>query len=330
MTSSSQQDTCDELFMHALETIKTLTHLSNTSSVPKPQLKDRINLYGIYKQATEGDVNKEEPDRQHDHAGHTKWVAWKSNKGTPPKDAKKRYVKRLISVLNSYGDEYQQVSQLRDTIQLYWEQYNSKGKKYGDISYTSPPTTGVVISSKSIMRAHSPAASLYRIASTGVNRSTSKLNRSRSGSFSGTTLNTTTTSPINQINTQPKWHQQQQQKQHHEIEHIDLHVKDMDSMRFVSQSTTHSPISNDKKKSSDSERNDRSRRIQVVFTFIKNILRKVASHVNSGLARDIIIVLLVILVQRTSFFNKTTKIVQNHFLKLSGIASSLFNSRSLK
>lgn len=322
MSSSihSSQDPWDELFMHALSIIKTLTHLSNTSSIPKPPLKDRINLYGIYKQATEGDINKQEPDSHTDHAAHTKWNSWKLNEGVKPIEAKKKYVKQLILLLNSYGNEYQQVSQLKDTIEMYWNQYNSKTRKYGNITYTPPPGTGAIISSTSILRAHSPAASLYRIASTGINRSTSKLNRSRNGSFSGTTLNTTFSLPIDKINTQQQ--QQQQQKV------INSQFKGIESMRLLSQSTSHSPISNNNNEKSETG-TEKFQKFQHVLKYIKLILGNVYKRLNSGgIIRDLLIILLVILIQRNWIFRKTSYKVQNQFNKFLKITTNFLNGRS--
>ena len=58
-------------FEEAAEAVKTL---------PKCSDSDKLILYGLYKQATVGDVNTTKPSAIHLEA-HSKWCAWEKLKG---------------------------------------------------------------------------------------------------------------------------------------------------------------------------------------------------------------------------------------------------------
>jgi acyl-CoA-binding protein len=67
-------------------------------------------LYGLYKQATEGDVNMQNDavdadaaDRANGPAGlsQAQWDAWNQYKGVPEQEAKQRYVARVAEVAGS-------------------------------------------------------------------------------------------------------------------------------------------------------------------------------------------------------------------------------------
>ena len=47
----------DRVFVKAIATIRALSSRSNYGSLPRPPAENRIKLYGLYKQATEGDVD---------------------------------------------------------------------------------------------------------------------------------------------------------------------------------------------------------------------------------------------------------------------------------
>lgn len=203
-------DHCNTLFLQALSTVKTLTQLSQTTSVPKPPLADRVSLYGLYKQATDGDINVPEPPVS-EHSRHTKHMAWKANSGLSSDEAKLRYVECLIRMLDRYDTvKYPQVDKLAKAIQLHFDQFKSSSTqaaagtmksgggslgKYGNLTYTPP----ITISSSSIMRSYSPAASLYRIASNGPYSAKQRSNANES--FSGTTLNSSSIVNIKDPNT---------------------------------------------------------------------------------------------------------------------------------
>jgi diazepam-binding inhibitor (GABA receptor modulator, acyl-CoA-binding protein) len=73
-----------ELFDQAVARSKTLTE--------KPGNDILLQLYGLYKQATEGDVNIEAPSNMFDFVGKAKFNAWESLKGKPKETAMQEYV----------------------------------------------------------------------------------------------------------------------------------------------------------------------------------------------------------------------------------------------
>ena len=70
-------------FADAQERVKKLTE--------RPSNDELLELYALYKQATEGDVSGSRPGML-DMKGRAKYDAWAKAKGTPEADAKKRYV----------------------------------------------------------------------------------------------------------------------------------------------------------------------------------------------------------------------------------------------
>jgi diazepam-binding inhibitor (GABA receptor modulator, acyl-CoA-binding protein) len=69
-------------FQEAMTTAKTFTKGSND---------DKLTLYKLYKQATEGDVSGSRPG-MFDMVGRAKYDAWSSLKGTSKDDAMKKYI----------------------------------------------------------------------------------------------------------------------------------------------------------------------------------------------------------------------------------------------
>jgi len=70
----------------------------------KPSQSDQLDFYKYYKQATVGDVNTPRPGML-DFVGKAKWDAWNSVKGKSKQEAWAEYVKKLLEVLKSSGDE---------------------------------------------------------------------------------------------------------------------------------------------------------------------------------------------------------------------------------
>jgi diazepam-binding inhibitor (GABA receptor modulating acyl-CoA-binding protein) len=56
----------------------------------RPSNEQLLELYGLYKQATEGDVTGSRPGL-FDPKGRAKYDAWAARKGLPKDEAKKRY-----------------------------------------------------------------------------------------------------------------------------------------------------------------------------------------------------------------------------------------------
>ncbi|PWN52336.1 acyl-CoA-binding protein [Violaceomyces palustris] len=69
----------------------------------QPSQDDKLKFYGLYKQATVGDVNTSRPGL-FDLAGKYKWDAWNSNKGLSKEEAEQKYVEALIAILEKHSD----------------------------------------------------------------------------------------------------------------------------------------------------------------------------------------------------------------------------------
>jgi acyl-CoA-binding protein len=79
-----------ELFNQAVARSKTLTQ--------KPDNEVLLQIYGLYKQATEGDVNIDPPANAFDFVAKAKFNAWESFRGKSKEAAMQEYVD-LISML---------------------------------------------------------------------------------------------------------------------------------------------------------------------------------------------------------------------------------------
>ena len=63
----------------------------------RPDNSALLKIYGLYKQATAGDVTEKKPGFG-DMVGRAKWDAWNSLKGTSSEDAKRQYVELIASL----------------------------------------------------------------------------------------------------------------------------------------------------------------------------------------------------------------------------------------
>lgn len=104
----------DRVFVHALNTVKKIPK----TGASRPPPADRLRLYGLYKQAMEGDVDGvmmrpssrgegedaegglqgEELKRERD-----KWDAWDAQRGVSRTEAKRRYIEALIDTMHKYA-----------------------------------------------------------------------------------------------------------------------------------------------------------------------------------------------------------------------------------
>ena len=73
-------------FEQALKDVKGLNE--------RPSDDDMLELYGLFKQATEGDVSGSKPG-MFDFVGRAKYEAWSELKGTSSDKAMKRYVDKV-------------------------------------------------------------------------------------------------------------------------------------------------------------------------------------------------------------------------------------------
>lgn len=62
----------------------------------------KLQFYGLYKQATEGDVKGKKPGML-DQVGRAKYSAWEKLKGTGSEDAMQQYMDLLESLKQKHG-----------------------------------------------------------------------------------------------------------------------------------------------------------------------------------------------------------------------------------
>lgn len=83
-----------DAFQDAQERVKKLTK--------RPSNAELLDLYGLYKQATDGDVKGSRPGML-DPKGRAKFDAWTSRKGLAGADAKARYVALVDELVKKLG-----------------------------------------------------------------------------------------------------------------------------------------------------------------------------------------------------------------------------------
>ncbi|KAI0390056.1 acyl-CoA binding protein [Xylariaceae sp. FL0594] len=120
-------DSIDRVFVHALNTVKKIP-----KGPSRPPPSDRLRLYGLYKQAMEGDVDgvMERPrpapglDEDELQREKDKWDAWNAQNGLSRTEAKRRYVEALIDIMHRYAttpDALELVAEL----EFVWNQIKS-------------------------------------------------------------------------------------------------------------------------------------------------------------------------------------------------------------
>ena len=62
---------------------------------------DKLALYGLYKQGTEGDVTTSKPGIL-DQKGRAKWTAWEKQKGKDKESAQKEYIAKVQELIEKY------------------------------------------------------------------------------------------------------------------------------------------------------------------------------------------------------------------------------------
>jgi acyl-CoA-binding protein len=101
--------------VHALNTVKKIPK----TGASRPPPSDRLRLYGLYKQAMEGDVDgvmerplgagDDEDGRGRELQGdelqreRDKWDAWDAQRGVSRTEAKRRYIEALIDTMHKYA-----------------------------------------------------------------------------------------------------------------------------------------------------------------------------------------------------------------------------------
>ncbi|TGO56938.1 hypothetical protein BOTNAR_0212g00140 [Botryotinia narcissicola] len=130
-------DSVDRVFVHALNTVKKIPK----TGASRPPPADRLRLYGLYKQAMEGDVDGvmmrpssrgegedgeagiqgEELKRERD-----KWDAWDAQRGVSRTEAKRRYIEALIDTMHKYASTTADARELVAELEFVWDQIKNK------------------------------------------------------------------------------------------------------------------------------------------------------------------------------------------------------------
>ena len=71
----------------------------NSASLDKLPTDKKSDIYGLFKQATVGDINTERPGML-DFKGKAKWDAWNSKKGISQDEAKQAYIELINDLLS--------------------------------------------------------------------------------------------------------------------------------------------------------------------------------------------------------------------------------------
>jgi len=135
----------DRVFVHALNTVKKIPKTGAT----RPPARDRMRLYGLYKQAMEGDVDgvMERPtaanmlSSTHGAAPggassddvareQDKWDAWAAQKGLSRTEAKRRYIEALIETMHRYANTPTAL-ELVGELEFVWGQVKSNSESSG-------------------------------------------------------------------------------------------------------------------------------------------------------------------------------------------------------
>jgi acyl-CoA-binding protein len=85
--------TLQEQFQNAVAESKSLSE--------KPSNETLLQLYSLYKQGTEGDVNTDPPANPFDFVGKAKYEAWSGLKGKSKEDSMQEYI-NLVDRLKSH------------------------------------------------------------------------------------------------------------------------------------------------------------------------------------------------------------------------------------
>ncbi|KAM7209521.1 Acyl CoA binding domain containing protein [Naviculisporaceae sp. PSN 640] len=142
-------DSVDRVFVHALNTVKKIPK----TGAARPPPADRMRLYGLYKQAMEGDVDgvmerptaatlqatggsSDDVAREQD-----KWDAWNSQKGLTRTEAKRRYVEALIETMHKYANTPNALELVAE-LEFVWNQIKSNSSHGSSGSRDSAPSAG--------------------------------------------------------------------------------------------------------------------------------------------------------------------------------------------
>lgn len=149
----------DRVFVHALNTVKKIPK----TGASRPPPADRLRLYGLYKQAMEGDVdgvmdrpsstaenaNSEDTQREKD-----KYDAWDAQRGVSRTEAKKRYIEALIETMHKYASPVKDARALVEELEFVWDQIKNNSSS----SAGSSPARAGEYASGEVRRFEQPRA----------------------------------------------------------------------------------------------------------------------------------------------------------------------------
>ncbi|AGO10127.1 AaceriAAR135Wp [[Ashbya] aceris (nom. inval.)] len=121
-------DSVDIVFEKAIATIQTLSSVKGYHALPRPPASTRIQLYALFKQSTEGDVERILPRPQGNpnvpefNIALKKWETWKSKEGMSSTEAKKRYIQLLINTMKTYAMGTLAARELLSELEFLWWQ----------------------------------------------------------------------------------------------------------------------------------------------------------------------------------------------------------------
>ena len=114
------------MFIKAITTIRALSSRTNYGLLPRPPAENRVKLYGLYKQATEGNVQgimpRPEGYTMEDEGAKKKWDAWKQEEGLSKTQAKRNYIQYLIETMKIYANGTPEARELLSELEFLWDQ----------------------------------------------------------------------------------------------------------------------------------------------------------------------------------------------------------------
>lgn len=109
--------------------------------MPRPPAENRVKLYGLYKQATEGNVQGIMPRPEgytiEDEGAKKKWDAWKKEEGLSRTQAKRRYILYLIETMRVYASGTQEARELLSELEFLWDQIKDVESAVEDLPISS-------------------------------------------------------------------------------------------------------------------------------------------------------------------------------------------------
>lgn len=135
-------NTPDRVFVKAITTIRALSSRSSYGLLPRPPAENRIKLYGLYKQATEGDVQgimaRPEGFTIEDEGAKKKWDAWKREEGLSKTQAKRSYILYLIDTMRIYASGAPEARELLSELEYLWDQIKDVTFSEEDQHFAAP------------------------------------------------------------------------------------------------------------------------------------------------------------------------------------------------